>query len=131
MRILARSDSIKICVSSRPWNAFDEEFKNLGYKIQLEGLTGEDIRNYVKEELGADPNFQRLSRTDSRCSMISNNIVERAQGVFLWVILVVNYLRGGLRNNDDYSDLLQRLNDLPDDLEEYFKYMLQTIEDVY
>ncbi|KAJ9414572.1 hypothetical protein FOXG_22618 [Fusarium oxysporum f. sp. lycopersici 4287] len=131
LRILARSDSIKICVSSRPWNAFDEEFKNLGYKIQLEGLTGEDIRNYVKEELGADPNFQRLSRTDSRCSMISNNIVERAQGVFLWVILVVNYLRGGLRNNDDYSDLLQRLNDLPDDLEEYFKYMLQTIEDVY
>ncbi|KAH7467700.1 hypothetical protein NW765_014007 [Fusarium oxysporum] len=62
--------------------------------------------------------------------MISNNIVERAQGVFLWVILVVDYLRGGLRNNDDYSDL-QRLNDLPDDLEEYFKYMLQTIEDVY
>ncbi|KAK2472565.1 hypothetical protein H9L39_16445 [Fusarium oxysporum f. sp. albedinis] len=93
-------------------------------------LTREDIRNYVKEELGANPNFQRLSRTDSRCSMISNNIVERAQGVFLWVILVVDYLRGGLRNNDDYSDL-QRLNDLPDDLEEYFKYMLQTIEDVY
>ncbi|RKK10227.1 hypothetical protein BFJ66_g10059 [Fusarium oxysporum f. sp. cepae] len=62
--------------------------------------------------------------------MISNNIVERAQGVFLWVILVVDYLRGGLRNNDDYSDL-QRLNDLPDDLEEYFKYMLQTIEGVY
>lgn len=84
----------------------------------------------MKEELGANPNFQRLSRTDSRCSMISNNIVERAQGVFLWVILVVDYLRGGLRNNDDYSDL-QRLNDLPDDLEEYFKYMLQTIEDVY
>jgi hypothetical protein len=33
LRILARSDSIKICVSSRPWNAFDEEFKNLSYKI--------------------------------------------------------------------------------------------------
>lgn len=63
--------------------------------------------------------------------MISNNIVERAQGVFLWVMLMVNYLRGGLRNNDNYSDLLQRLNDLPADLEEYFKYMLQTIEDVH
>lgn len=33
LRILARSNLIKICIYSRPWNAFDEEFKNLSYKI--------------------------------------------------------------------------------------------------
>ncbi|KAJ4312865.1 hypothetical protein N0V84_009719 [Fusarium piperis] len=131
LRALASSDSIKICVSSRPWDAFEKEFSKSKWKIQLEDLTREDIRRYVKEELGADSRFQALSRTDGRCGQIPDIIVKRAQGVFLWVYLVVNSLKQGLFNDDDYSDLQQRLDELPDDLQRYFEHMLQSIEAIY
>lgn len=112
LRVLASSDCIKICVSSRPWDAFDREFSHVKWKLQLEDLTRKDIRNYVKEELGVDPKFQKLSQIDPRCSGIKDTIVQRAQGVFLWVYLVVNSLKRGLLKDDNYSDLQNRLNEL-------------------
>jgi energy-coupling factor transporter ATP-binding protein EcfA2 len=131
LRVLASSNSIKICVSSRPWDAFDREFSHVKWKLQLEDLTREDIRRYVKEELGVDPKFQKLSEMDPRRSQIKDTIVERAQGVFLWVYLVVNSLKRGLLKDDNYSDLQSRLNELPDDLQKYFERMLQSIETIY
>ncbi|KAJ4123073.1 hypothetical protein NW768_010066 [Fusarium equiseti] len=131
LRVLASSDCIKICVSSRPWDAFDREFSHVKCKLQLEDLTRTDIRNYVREELGVDPKFQKLSRIDPRCSGIIYTIVQRAQGVFLWVYLVVNSLKRGLLKDDNYSDLQNRLNELPNDLQEYFEHMLESIETIY
>ncbi|KAI1056888.1 hypothetical protein LB507_002420 [Fusarium sp. FIESC RH6] len=131
LRVLASSDCIKVCVSSRPWDAFDREFSHVKWKLQLEDLTREDIRNYVKEELGVDPKFNKLLRVDPRCSGIKDTIVQRAQGVFLWVYLVVNSLKRGLLKDDNYSDLQNRLNELPDDLQKYFEHMLESIETIY
>ncbi|UZP35202.1 hypothetical protein NXS19_003018 [Fusarium pseudograminearum] len=131
LRVLASSSSIKICVSSRPWDAFDREFSHVKWQLRLEDLTREDIRRYVKEELGVDPKFQKLSKVDPRCSEIKDIIVERARGVFLWVYLVVNSLKRGLLNDDYYADLQKRLDALPDDLQEYFEHMLQSIEKIY
>ncbi|RGP61626.1 nacht domain-containing protein isoform 1 [Fusarium sporotrichioides] len=131
LRVLASSPSIKICVSSRPWDAFDREFSHVNWKLQLEDLTREDIRRYVKEELGVNPKFQQLSEMDPRCSEIKDTIVQRAQGVFLWVYLVVNSLKRGLLKDDNYIDMQSRLNELPDDLQRYFEHMLQSIETIY
>ncbi|CAG2007343.1 unnamed protein product [Fusarium graminearum] len=131
LRVLASSNSIKICVSSRPWDAFDREFSHVKWKLQLEDLTREDIRRYVKEELGVHPKFRELSEMDPRCSEIKDTIVKRAQGVFLWVYLVVNSLKRGLLKDDNYTDLQSRLNELPDDLQRYFEHMLQSIETIY
>ncbi|EWY81932.1 hypothetical protein FOYG_16138 [Fusarium oxysporum NRRL 32931] len=131
LRVLASSPSIKLCVSSRPWNSFDKEFGRLEWKLQLEDLTREDSRSYVTEQLGADQKFQELSNNNPQCSEIPETIVQRAQGVFLWVFLVVNSLLRGLCNDDSYTDLQQRLNELPDDLYRYFEHMLYSIENVY
>ncbi|RKK88127.1 hypothetical protein BFJ71_g13060 [Fusarium oxysporum] len=131
LRVLVSSPSIKLCVSSRPWNSFDKEFGRLEWQLQLEDLTREDIRSYVTEQLGADQKFQELSNNNPQCSEIPETIVQRAQGVFLWVFLVVNSLLRGLCNDDSYTDLQQRLNELPDDLYRYFEHMLYSIEKVY
>jgi hypothetical protein len=44
------------------------------------------------------------------------NLVQRAEGVFLWLRLVVDSLNRGLENGDDVVVLEERLNDLPSDL---------------
>ena len=59
------------------------------------------------------------------------SIVERADGVFLWVKLVVRSLLEGLSNRDEVPDLQRRLQAIPLDLEDLFKSMLDKIDSFY
>lgn len=49
----------------------------------------------------------------------------------MWVTLVVDSLLNGLLYDDDLGDLQKRLNELPSDLNEYFRRILETIEPIY
>ena len=130
MDSLARSSSIKLCVSSRPWNVFIEAFDGKP-KLRLQDFTPGDIQRYVEDQLGKDTRFLKLMSKDSRYWQLINDIVNKAQGVFLWVFLVVRSLLRGLTDDNDIYVLQDRLNHLPVDLEEYFRRMLDTIEDIY
>lgn len=44
---LARNANIKVCLSSRPWNAFSNAFQNRVANLRLEDLSKPDIRYYV------------------------------------------------------------------------------------
>lgn len=59
-----------------------------------------------------------------RCSNLTKELVERAQGFFLWVYLVIRSIFQGLTNADKISDLERRVANLPADLETYFRHML-------
>jgi hypothetical protein len=132
IKILAQSPHIKLCVSSRPWTVFVDAFDRSKWKLYLQDLTRNDIRLYIKDNLEEDPRFQELKNREAIGSeRLVQQIIKKAQGVFLWVYLVVRSLLRGLTNRDDMSDLERRLAELPGHLETYFKHMLDTIEDVY
>jgi hypothetical protein len=131
VKILASSSSIKLCVSSRPWNPFIRAFGGNEQQLKLEDLTKDDIKHYVQSKLQENERFRELEKQDPRCNDIVADMVQRAQGVFLWVYLVVDSLLKGLDEGDDARDLRGRLESLPDGLEEYFRHMLQTIDPSY
>jgi hypothetical protein len=58
-------------------------------------------------------------------------VVEKAEGVFLWVRIVVDSLLRGIRNLDNMLVLLGRLNLLPRELEPLYEYLMSQIEPVY
>ena len=131
---LVQSGDIKICLSSRPWNVFTRAFGGGSHPtFRLEELTWRDIQSYVQDTLGGNKLFRQLiaGKDSARCGNLQVEIVNRAQGVFLWVFLVVRSLVQGLTNADRITDLERRLRSLPVDLETYFRHMLDTIEDVY
>jgi hypothetical protein len=129
---MAKSPHIKLCVSSRPWTVFVDAFHNSDWKFYLQDLTRNDIRLYIKDILEENADFRDLkSRELAGSENLVQQIVSKAQGVFLWVYLVVRSLLRGLTNRDDMSDLVRRLAELPGHLETYFKHMLDTIENVY
>jgi hypothetical protein len=128
---LARNDNVKICLSSRPWNIFDDAFGH-GPMLRLEDLTCRDIQRYVNNKLTQHRRFQVLKRCyKAECMSLINCIVEKASGVFLWVYLVVRSLTQGLRDEDGLADLMRRLELIPADLELYFDQRLSTIDQFY
>lgn len=132
LQTMTKNSNIKICVSSRPWNVFEKAFGSGScYKLLLQEFTRADIKLYVQTKLEEDEEFLKLAEGDSRYQQLILDIVEKAQGVFLWVFLVVRSLLRGLSDENEFSFLQKRLNELPSDLEEYFFHILNTVEPIY
>ena len=129
----SRLNKIKICASSRPWNVFDRAFGRGSHPmLRLQDLTRKDIALYVCETLEKNDLFNQLRKRDNaHCVELVQEVVSKAQGVFLWVFLVVRSLITGLTNADRIMDLRGRLRHLPADLESYFAHMLASIDTCY
>ncbi|KAF9873502.1 hypothetical protein CkaCkLH20_08961 [Colletotrichum karsti] len=129
---LEKLPRVKVCASSRPWIEFSDAFEKQRWKLYLHDLTTADIHRFVRDNLAGNERFDELQRRRGEdAEALSLEITRRAQGVFLWVFLVVRSLVRGLKYEDNIRDLQTRLRGLPTDLKETFDRMLATIEDVY
>ncbi|PMD34400.1 hypothetical protein L207DRAFT_468687 [Hyaloscypha variabilis F] len=128
---VARSPFVKICMSSRPWLIFTDTLK--AYPgLRLQDLTSKDIRIYIYDKLEANSKMKQLAESNPQAAAtLVKEILTKANGVFLWVELVVKSLLSGLRNRDDISDLQQRLEELPSDLDDLYRHILDKIEPRY
>ncbi|KAI9691965.1 MAG: hypothetical protein M1820_009643 [Bogoriella megaspora] len=131
VRELAASDSIKICVSSRPWNVFDDAFGGSEQMLVLQEHTRSDIKKYVKDVLEEHPRFKAMQKHGEQHLELVQELTEKAKGVFLWVFLVVKELLKSVENDDNIRDLRRRLQSLPSDLEEYFQLIFHSIDPFY
>jgi hypothetical protein len=129
---ISKCPNVKVCVSSRPLPVFDKAFKGLP-TLQLQDLTFEDIQFYVQDKLGANEMMVELRRQegDFKSDELLASIVEKAQGVFLWVELVVKSLLGGLTNEDTMADLQARVDALPSEIEHLYSHMLKNVDSLY
>ncbi|KAB8230234.1 uncharacterized protein BDW43DRAFT_314106 [Aspergillus alliaceus] len=129
---LAQSENIKICLSSRPWGMFEDAYgARADHKLYLENLTQDDMKAYIQSEFSLHPEWESLVQKDSRYHAFVTEIAERAQGVFLWLVLVVRLLREGISNGDTLSFLQKRLRRIPGDLNMFFEYMLESLDPIY
>jgi len=128
----AQANNVKLCVSSRPWNVFQEAFGGRpAYHLRLEDLTKEDIRRFTEDRLRQNRHFKALQQREPKCHELIDEIRDAAQGVFLWVFLVVRSLLRGLSNADRVPELQKRLRMLPSDLGKLFQHILDTTDEVY
>ena len=126
---LSRSPHIKLYVSSRPWNVFEDSFgRDVSSKLYMNRLTQKDIRSYVENLLQEHPRWRELRVETKNAEWLVDQITERAAGVFLWVFLVTRLLRNGLTEYDSFSDMRRRLENIPIDLEMFFKQILESVE---
>lgn len=125
------STEIKICCSSRPWNVFRDSFSNIaGCKVHEH--TREDIQKYIsgrfenntrmrdmvaREKRGGDDTIQTLKYTLST----------RAEGVFIWVRLVLDELLTACTDGAMPEELIQSLSSFPDDLDKSYQRLVDRI----
>lgn len=132
IRLISKSNDIKLCVASRPWVPFQNAFGYSSQKLSVHEFTREDIKLYAYDKLGQNDEYQKLQvQFSEQAESLIDEISDAADGVFLWVYLVVRQLLDGLSSNDDIPTLRRRLRALPRDLNDYFDRMLKSIEDVY
>ncbi|KAK4223912.1 hypothetical protein QBC38DRAFT_502736 [Podospora fimiseda] len=124
---LAGSSNIKMCVSSRPWNVFEDSFgQDPRKKLYIHTLTRPDIIRYSMDRLYQHPRWSLLESQAAEEHCFVESIADKAQGVFLWVFFVTKILRAGLSNGDRFSDLQRKLERFPVDLEPFLKQMIDS-----
>ncbi|KAI0428625.1 heterokaryon incompatibility protein-domain-containing protein [Xylaria sp. FL1042] len=124
---------VKLCVSSRPLNAFEREF-GLGLfpHIVLQELTSGDIRRYVEEKFNSSPEMERISTQEPKIrSKLKNEITRKASGVFIWVVLVVKLLLEGAKDGDSGSVLEKHLDSYPDEIDELYQLIIGRVNKAY
>jgi len=104
----------RVCFSSRHYPHITIK---KGVQLILEEQEGhqQDIANYLQTELKAGKSKQ--------VEQIKDEILERASGVFLWVVLVVNVLNKEYDRGRVHA-LRKRLNEIPNGLHDLFKDIL-------
>ncbi|RKK80148.1 hypothetical protein BFJ71_g16003 [Fusarium oxysporum] len=114
----------KICVSTRPepqvvrWLCMKK-----ASGILLEDLTKPDMRLFVREKL--QPLSSNHSISTQAYGKLSMMLVNKAQGVFLWLYLATRSLITGIENKDSEDLLVARVHELPGELEDLYTDMWQ------
>lgn len=125
IRVLKALNHVKICVSSRQWNEFEQAYGKSGAtKLYMQDFNDEDISSYITDVFAEDDNFRGMEDKETRGKALIEEIVTAANGVFLWVVLVVRSLQDDLCEGQSITRLQARLQELPKELENLFHRIL-------
>lgn len=122
------SGSLKICVSSRELPAFDVKLDSTS-RLRLHDLTRNDIKAIVKARLSGLLPVTEAQKRDSDLSSLMSLVVDRAEGVFLWVNLVLQSLRDGWGHGDGLPLLLEKVHAMPLKLNDLFMKLLISVDE--
>ncbi|KAI0883144.1 uncharacterized protein GGS22DRAFT_36489 [Annulohypoxylon maeteangense] len=123
--------NIKMCVSSRPHiqfqNTFDPSKYSDQYQVHLQDLNKCDIEKYCQTMFTKDEEFLSLHHLRESCEYLVREIVHRAEGVFLWAVLVVRIILSEARRNGTGVDLRRKLDELPKDMNALYDQILGSL----
>lgn len=126
-----RSQDIKLCVSSRSWNDFENAFGGGQELLKMHQLTRDDICEYARARLSEHWAWTTIAANTCLADSLIDLILKHAEGVFLWVVLVIKEIRESMSNYDSLEDLFRRVEGFPSDLGEFFQHILESVDPFY
>lgn len=115
----SKSSTIKLCISSRYHLMRHVEE---GLEIHLENHNKSDILLYIERWLKPNDDIPGLR-------LLATEVVKRASGVFLWVVLVVKTLVKARDEGETLNRMLQIVQDLPEQLNDLIRQLVKAISD--
>ncbi|KEZ38893.1 hypothetical protein SAPIO_CDS10206 [Scedosporium apiospermum] len=127
---------VKICVASRAENPFQNHFRNV-QKMRLQDLTRGDMWKYAdtilnqREEIDVsdDIHDDLLPSQRQFPSRIIDDLVWKAEGVFLWLQLVTRSVARGWANGDTEEEIESRISVLPGELSGLYSDMWKRLNE--
>lgn len=119
-----QSPASKLCVSSRPWNDFSNRLGN-ELKLELHQLTQLDMLTYARSKLvGAASDQLPNEFLQAEINGIIRSLVSRADGVFLWLELVLRAMVVEIKKCRGVHRLRSIMHEHPSNLDEYFAKLI-------
>jgi hypothetical protein len=119
-------DDFKLLVSSREENVFQFRL-NYRIRLRLQDHTRNDIEELVKVRLDPIENgFEDYTQEDIQ--RLSSAIVNKADGVFMWVAVVLKTIRDELHNAKAISAIEREIDQLPLELLDLYETILSSIK---
>ncbi|KAK5167763.1 uncharacterized protein LTR77_007462 [Saxophila tyrrhenica] len=118
--LLPQCGRTKVCVSSRRENNLIPRLDALP-QLWMEHVNERGIRIYIDDKLiplGLQPSLAQW-------------IAYRAGGVFLWAVAVTRSVSEGLHNGDDDAMIEKLIEQMPEEMNELFRHLLQRINKAY
>jgi hypothetical protein len=115
--------NLRFCVSSRPEALIRKQLESYP-NMRLQDLTRHDMHKYILDTI--TPEWEKasfLQPSNETVSSLSKIILGKADGIFLWVRLVVSSIRNGLIKYDNWEILLERINALPSKISDLYNDM--------
>lgn len=120
------SENVKICVSSRELPIFQQRFSKCP-KFRLHEATYHDIFLFIYDTLRNNEDVVFL-HDPKAVKELCFALVQRAEGVFLWVSLALRLVERGLLLEEPVEDLMSSIDVLPTEVEELFQVIFDSIQ---
>ena len=129
IELLNSTPRVKACVSSRPEMIFQQAFRE-SLQLRVQDLNHRDIERMATEKLF--PNLEKHFPGESKeIKSLISQVIFSAQGVFLWLELVIKDIIKGARHADTMQELQARPEIIPDTVEGLYAHMLSRLDKLY
>ena len=115
---------LRLCLAGRQENVFKDAFRDCP-SFSIQDYTRNDIRIYTEGRIQDAINDKLTEDGKTALSTLIEDVIKRAEGVFLWVRLVTDELIEGLCEGDSIEELKDLLSGIPSELEELYTRTLQ------
>ncbi|KAF7534506.1 hypothetical protein G7054_g6171 [Neopestalotiopsis clavispora] len=128
------SPLLKICLASRSWPLFEKELGGSPRipSFAIHNFTTDDIRIYASALLeGQLQKLEPPAAHQSDSQQLVSEIIVRANGVFVWVRVVVDSLRRHITDGTPIEVLRKKVLEYPKELNELYEYTVKRIPEDY
>ncbi|KAL7946976.1 hypothetical protein V8C42DRAFT_298975 [Trichoderma barbatum] len=107
---------LKLCVASRSWTEFQDEFSECPM-LQMHLQSNNDMAAFITGMFNNNKGYIEQEKIYPQvASQLLADIAQRANGVFIWVSLVVNHLLDLLSEGESITRAQEALEALPTDI---------------
>lgn len=119
-----RRRQVKLCLSSRPEPILKDRLSAYP-RLRVQDLTRSDLERYALDHIKLTESIfdEALRRWHKDSRNPVDILVDKAEGVFLWLILAVKSINKGFTHRDTAEMIWQRIHSLPGDLTRLYKDM--------
>ncbi|KAL6814897.1 hypothetical protein J3E69DRAFT_102562 [Trichoderma sp. SZMC 28015] len=107
---------LKLCAASRPWTEFEDEF-NESPMLQMHLQSHGDMEIFINSKFGDNKAFsEQMQLYPKDAPELLTNMAKRANGVFIWLSIVVQHLLTLLSEGQSIYQAQKVLEALPSDI---------------
>ncbi|KAL6718673.1 hypothetical protein ACLMJK_002907 [Lecanora helva] len=125
IRLLSADACLKVCVSSRPEQLFRRWFAGSS-QLRLQDLNRPDIEKTAIEKL--QPILEKHFPPESKATCLIHKLVDKSEGVFLWLKLIINIMEQAIYNGDSLDELSDCLDVVPNTMNGLYQHLWDRLD---